>query len=243
MRRGRGKWTALLVAAALSLAAPTHVPAEQLAVLSLPRLPTPRLFGTREIHFSNMAQFTRWTNLLARWQAEREDMAEQCLSPVSGVAPCAPREWTDLIVRLRPLPLRAKIEVVNTAINAHPYVSALDNWGDPGRWETPFEFMRRNGQCQDYAITKFLLLRALGVPNDAMRLVVLRDVRRQVDHAVLVVTVDGDELMLDNLAAKVEPIAAAVDYRAYYSINETGWWLYLPNPLMPDGMASQVASR
>ncbi|MDE2229418.1 MAG: transglutaminase-like cysteine peptidase [Alphaproteobacteria bacterium] len=56
---------------------------------------------------------------------------------------------------------------------------------------TPFEFLRRDGQCQDYAITKFLLLRELGVSNNAMPLVVLRDIRRQVDHAVLVVTVSG----------------------------------------------------
>jgi len=243
VRNGRGIRIGLLIAAALCIAAPSQVPAEQVAVLSLPRVPAERLFGDREIHFTTMTQFARWTTLLARWQAEREDMAERCLSPDSFAAPCAPREWTDLVTRLRPLPLRAQLEAVNAAINAHPYVSAVDNWGDPARWETPFEFMRRNGQCQDYAIAKFLLLRELGVPNDAMRLVVLRDVRRQVDHAVLVVTVDGEDLMLDNLAAGIVPAASAVDYRAYYSINQTGWWLHLPNPLMPDGMARQVASR
>src|SRR5436309_645079 len=57
-------------------------------------------------------------------------------------------------------------------------------------WETPFEFIRKNGQCQDYATTKFLLLRAAGVPNDAMRLVVVHDIERDLDHAVLVVYVE-----------------------------------------------------
>ncbi len=119
----------------------------------------------------------------------------------------------------------------------------MDRASDPAHWETPFEFMRRNGQCQDYAITKFLLLRALGVPDDAMRLVVLRDIRRQVDHAVLVVTVAGRSLMLDNLAPRVVSAAANSDYRAYYSINEAGWWLHLPNPLTPQTLSRQVASR
>ena len=103
--------------------------------------------------------------------------------------------------------------------------------------------LERNGQCQDYAIAKFLLLRALGVSDDAMRLVVLRDVRRQVDHAVLVVTVGGQSLMLDNLASRVVSAASNPNYRAYYSINEAGWWMYLPNPLTPQTLSGQVASR
>lgn len=49
--------------------------------------------------------------------------------------------------------------------------------------------------------------------------------------------------MLDNLAPRVVSAAANPDYRAYYSINETGWWLHLPNPLTPQILSRQVASR
>lgn len=226
----------LLIAAMLLASQPGAVPAGEIAAL-------PPLFGKHEIHYSNLDQFARWTDLLARWKAEREDSAESCIAADSLASPCAPPEWTDLVERLRGLPLRRQLEAVNDAINAHPYVSAVQNWGDPAHWETPFEFMRKNGQCQDYAIAKFLLLRELGVPNDRMRLVVLRDVRRQFDHAVLVVSVDGQELLLDNLIDGIVPASAAADYRAYYSINETGWWLSLPNPLLPEGPVAQVASR
>jgi len=239
----RGKGTALCLAALLCLGPAAEVPAEQIAALSLMQAAPPRLFGNHEIHSANLMQFSRWTELLARWQAEREDAAESCVASEIDVAPCAPSDWTKLVARLRALPLRQQIEAANAAINAHPYVSAQANWNDPTHWETPFEFIRRNGQCQDYAIAKFLLLRELGVANDRMRLVVLRDVRRQVDHAVLVVEIDGETLMLDNLIAQVVPAAAAADYRAYYSINETGWWLHLPNPLIPSPVVAQIASR
>jgi hypothetical protein len=47
--------------------------------------------------------------------------------------------------------------------------------------------MRMSGQCQDYAIAKFLALRALGFADTQLRLVALRDTRREIDHAVLVV--------------------------------------------------------
>jgi len=138
--------------------------------------------------------------------------------------------------------LRTSVQRVNEAINRYSFVASTQNWGKE-YWETPFEFVRHGGQCQDYAITKFLLLRALGVPDDAMRLVVLRDMRRQVDHAVLVVTVAGQSLMLDNLAPRIVSAASNPDYRAYYSINESGWWLHLPNPLMPQTLSRQVANR
>lgn len=239
----RWKPAGLLIAALLLASQPGSVPAAEIASLPTAREATPRMFGKREIHSSNLSQFTRWTGLLARWKAQRAAAAKSCNAPDAAASACTPPEWTGLVERLRGLPLRRQLAAVNDAINAHPYVSAVRNWGDPAYWETPFEFMRANGQCQDYAITKFLLLRELGVPNDRMRLVVLRDVRRQVDHAVLVVSVEGEELLLDNLIDGVVPASAPANYRAYYSINETGWWLHLPNPLIPGGVVSPVASR
>lgn len=245
--RVRSKAIGLLFGVALSVASAGRVSAQQIAALPpqppaavAPQIP---MFGTREIHYFGLSPFTRWSTLLVRWQREREDAAESCLSSHSTAPPCPPREWIELIARFRHRPLSEQVDGINAAINAHPYISALDNWGDPSHWETPFEFFRRNGQCQDYAITKFLLLRELGVPDQAMRLVVLRDVRRQVDHAVLVVDVSGRELMLDNLARTVVLASSNPNYHAYYSINESGWWLHLPNPLMPTAYSHEVASR
>jgi predicted transglutaminase-like cysteine proteinase len=237
----------VLLSAALSIGPTDYVPAQQLAALSpqQPTAPAPAIpmFGTREIHYFGLTPFARWRALLVRWQHEREDAAKSCVSSRSVAPPCPPREWTELITRFRGRPLREQLNGINAAINAHPYVSALVNWGDPSHWETPFEFFRHDGQCQDYAITKFLLLRELGVPDRAMRLVVLRDILRQVDHAVLVVDVSGRELMLDNLAPTVVSASANPNYHAYYSINESGWWLHLPNPLMPNMLSREVASR
>lgn len=245
--RVRSKAIGVLLGAALSIGPLGDVPARQLAALTPQQspvvAPSAPMFGTREIHYFGLTPFARWRELLVRWQYEREDAAESCVSSQSVAPPCPPREWTELIARFRGRPIREELDGINAAINAHPYVSALANWGDPSHWETPFEFFRRNGQCQDYAITKFLLLLELGIPDSAMRLVVLRDVHRQVDHAVLVVDVGGRKLMLDNLAPTVVSASANPNYHAYYSINESGWWLHLPNPLMPAMLSREVASR
>ncbi|HZL60432.1 MAG TPA: transglutaminase-like cysteine peptidase [Stellaceae bacterium] len=185
------------------------------------------LYGTGEIFSANVAQFPEWTDAMAR--AERElAPARRCEAGrgAAGQAGCGPPEWRDLIAEVRSLPLMAKLTRVNDAINRHPYVPTVQNWHRAMYWETPFEFLARGGQCQDYAIAKYLALREAGVPDASMRMLVLRDTALGVDHAVLVATVDGEAYLLDNLRPEIRPEARAPEYRPYYAINLSGWWLY-----------------
>jgi predicted transglutaminase-like cysteine proteinase len=190
---------------------------------------SPRLFESREIHSSNLAQFKQWREVLARWQQQRASAVAPCADGVWKA--CEPQEWARLVRELRGLPLRDQVERVNAAFNRHPYVSSFKNWGEVSHWETPFEFLHKNGQCQDYAIAKFMMLRALGVPNEKLRMVVLHDTVLRLDHAVVVAYVGGEALMLDNQISRVVPVSQIHHYRPYYSTNETGWWLHVPNPL------------
>jgi len=162
--------------------------------------------------------------MLARAAAERKDARIVCTSLTD--TDCIPAEWQALIERLRGLDLRRKIAIANQAMNRHPYVPTAANWRRSMYWESPFEFLRYGGQCQDYAIAKYLLLRAAGVPAAQMRMVVLRDTAIGLDHAVLAVYVDGEPLMLDNLRRDIVPASSVSDYRPYYSINEKGWWTH-----------------
>lgn len=216
--------------------------ADQIAALSpdtvappaaiAPRATYPAIFNSREIHSANVSQFTNWTDMLARWARDRH-AAAACSDTAVAAADCMPPEWRNLVHDLTGLPLRTMLQRVNSALNRHPYVTSAENWGVANHWETPYEFMRRSGQCQDYAIAKFMLLRTLGVANEQLRIVVLHDVDREVDHAVVVAYVDGEALMLDSLSEAVVPVTQAASYRPYYSINETGWWLHLPGAAGP----------
>jgi predicted transglutaminase-like cysteine proteinase len=206
------------------LASPPPSAAEALSVADPSPRPYPALFGTREVFSPDTSAFTKWNSLLARFRAEQDRAAAACAP--GRAAACEPREWRDLVAALRTRGLRAKLDLVNAAINRHPYVPSRRNWGERNYWETPFEFLRKNGQCQDYAVTKYLLLRAAGVPAEDLRVLVVRDVALGLDHAVTVAYVDGEALMLDNLIRDVVPVASVADYRPYYSINENGWWLH-----------------
>jgi len=185
----------------------------------------PALFGTREIYSPDMAPFDKWTGMLARFRLEQE-AAQRACARVS-LAACAPAEWRQLLGALRGLDLRAKLDRVNAAVNRHLYVASQRNWGESNHWETPFEFLRKGGQCQDYAIAKYMLLRAAGVAAAQLRVLVLRDTRLGLDHAVAVAYVEGEAILLDNQIGAVVTAGSVHHYQPYYSINEEGWWLHV----------------
>ncbi|HEV2549209.1 MAG TPA: transglutaminase-like cysteine peptidase [Stellaceae bacterium] len=176
------------------------------------------LFGTEEVYSADNAAFIKWNTMLARHRAQ--------LAEGGSCEGCVAAEWRDLVARLSALPFRAKLEAVNAAVNRHPYVTSMRNWSESNRWETPLEFLRKGGQCQDYAIAKYLALRAAGVPADRLRLVVLRDMRLGIDHAVTVAYDEGEPWVLDNQSASLVTSDNILHYQPYYSISEQGWWLH-----------------
>jgi predicted transglutaminase-like cysteine proteinase len=188
------------------------------------------LFGSNENYSNSTRPFKQWTDMLARAEAERQDAQHVCASRYDSH--CVPSEWQGLIDRMRGLDLRQQIEMANSAMNHHPYVPTSVNWHRSMYWESPFEFLRMGGQCQDYAIAKYLLLRAAGVPADAMRMVVLRDAAISLDHAVLAVYVNGEPVLLDNLRSDIVPARNVSYYHPYYSINEDGWWSHFGGQAM-----------
>ncbi len=205
---------------ALAAALAWSVPAPSAARAAIIAAATPPLFGTGEAFSPDNSAFFKWNGMLERFRAEER----RCQSDASDA--CIPREWRALLDEVRGLDLRDKIERVNATVNRHPYVPSLQNWGESNHWEPPFEFFRKSGQCQDFAIAKYFLLRAAGVPAERLRVVVLRDMRLGLDHSVTVAFVDGDAWVLDNQQREIRSSAALDHYRPYYSINEEGWWLH-----------------
>jgi predicted transglutaminase-like cysteine proteinase len=99
----------------------------------------------------------------------------------------------------------------------------------PDYWETPKEFLDRNGDCEDYAISKFYSMIALGMDDSNMRIVILQDMNLQIPHAILVAYVEGKPLVLDNQIPEVVSADIIHHYRPFYSINQHNWWLHRSN--------------
>ncbi|WP_297103552.1 transglutaminase-like cysteine peptidase [uncultured Devosia sp.] len=68
-----------------------------------------------------------------------------------------------------------------------------------------------SGDCEDYVLSKRYALMRAGLPSSALRMAHVRT-REGIDHAILIVKTDHDDLVLDNLVADVLPLNK-VSYR------------------------------
>lgn len=168
--------------------------------------------------------YDRWLAVATRFDAQRAAPDQNC-----GDDPACPAaQWAVLINELKQLPPRDRLLRANTTLNAVRYVTAQQNWGDPGYWETPYQFLARGGQCQDYAIAKYFALTDSGFPASALHILVVRDTLRALDHAILVADIDSEQLVLDNQTPDVvDESTALLRYAPYYAIEAHGWQNYL----------------
>jgi predicted transglutaminase-like cysteine proteinase len=114
-------------------------------------------------------------------------------------------------------------------------------YGQADYWASAAETLRRGvGDCEDFAIAKMELLSALGISRDKMRLVVARDLVRNADHAVLVVTLAGGAVMLDNVTDRLLDARRPNDYRPIMSFSQNAKWVhgYAVSPAPAVRMAS-----
>lgn len=117
-------------------------------------------------------------------------------------------------------------ESVNAMMNRKKYIVDNKNWGKSDYWATPIEFMARGGDCEDFAIAKYVALRALGVPEEDLRVAIVHDMKKNIPHAILVVYSEKGALILDNQLPDARPAEQIHHYRPIFSINRQGWWLH-----------------
>lgn len=184
----------------------------------------PPLFGTGEVRSERMSVFPKWQGALARYFDERRLVDAPCTEGVFNR--CHLRDWARFLDRLQGLAPRRQIAEVNRYMNRKRYIIDPRNYGVVDYWATPGQFLSRNGDCEDYAIAKFMSLRALGFDDRGLRIVVLRDLNLRLYHAILVVYHRGEALVLDNQVQNVVPAASISHYRPIYSLNEHNWWLH-----------------
>lgn len=174
---------------------------------------------------TNVAMFHKWTGMLKKQYSHTKPNGNSCAEP--KYLDCDVSKLKTFVESLRDQPRRNQIEEVNTYMNAHPYIIDQVNWGQTDYWEIPHEFEEVNGDCEDYAISKYMALRTLDVPEDDMQIVILQDMNLGgILHAVLAVKYDDEYLVLDNQIKQTMPAKNIYHYRPIYSINETGWWRY-----------------
>ena len=191
----------------------------------------PAVLSGRPDVFGTVALTVGTTRLDNRWhRVER--------APVTGAA-------AGYAASLRDRDAVARAEAVNKYVNDR--VEFVDDWKQYGKadlWSAASDTLRRGkGDCEDYAIAKMQMLRTAGIAEKDMYLVVLKDLVRRADHAVLVVRAGGRMLLLDNGTDVVSDTETVRDYRPILTFSANGTWTHgYRRPIAPVNMASAVTA-
>jgi predicted transglutaminase-like cysteine proteinase len=170
------------------------------------------------------------------WDASRMLAASQRMGERAVVAT---RALLALMARQSPRDELASVRAVNQFFNRQiTFQEDQENWGRVDYWASPMEALARGaGDCEDYAIAKYVTLVALGVPHRKLRLVYVRAQLNGtvVPHMVMAyyATPRADPLVADNLQAELQPASARTDLAPVFSFNAEQFW---------QGVGSEAAS-
>jgi len=139
-----------------------------------------------------------------KWHAVEVDLdaEHQVLAACRTGAACpAPAQGLlDIIAEGAGHPGLARVGLINRAVDlAIAPASDEAQWGVADHWSPPFETLRTHrGDCEDYAIVKYLALLEAGLSRDDVKIVIVRNLLPNEDHAVVAAHVDGKWLILDS---------------------------------------------
>lgn len=123
---------------------------------------------------------------------------------------------------------REKLKRVNDFFNRVQFVSDQQHWQKVDYWATPIELLAtEGGDCEDFAIAKYITLRALDVPDEKLRITYVKALELDEAHMVLTFydTPGSMPEVLDNLDPQIKPADQRQDLQPVYSFNGNGLWL------------------
>jgi len=120
-----------------------------------------------------------------------------------------------------------KLEIVNQFFNDRiRYASDLEIWGKSEYWAGPDELMARGrGDCEDFAIAKYLTLRDSGIADSRLQIVYGRLATSRENHMVLAYF-GAVILILDNIMDAIFTLQERSDLIPVMGFNHSGLWIF-----------------
>jgi predicted transglutaminase-like cysteine proteinase len=129
----------------------------------------------------------------------------------------------DVIESVRGVDGRGKLGILNREINLSiAYASDRLQHASADVWSSAVTtFASGQGDCEDFAIAKYLVLREAGIAAEDLRLVIGRIPDGQV-HAVVAARLDGHWLILDNRRMAMVEDIHATDLQPLFAFDHAG---------------------
>lgn len=125
--------------------------------------------------------------------------------------------WERLVSQFRHVDADQLLQRVNQQVNRARYVEDAANWRTRDHWATPQELLEKGGDCEDYAIAKYLILREVGVSPSHMQIAVSKT------HAVLIVATQRGPVVLDSSRDRIRSLDARAAKKIVFAVNELSW--------------------
>jgi len=183
-----------------------------------------------------------WKRLEAQIQADNQ-ILDHCRDDLPSCPPAA-RRFLAIIDDGRAQNGRARIGVINREINlAIIPTSDLAQWGVADHWSAPLEtFTTGRGDCEDYAIAKYVALRRAGVATEDVRFIIVRNNNANENHAVVAVRLDGGWVLLDNRWLALVPDRELRDATPLFVLDDDGARQFVDLPVTIALRGSQPVS-
>lgn len=135
--------------------------------------------------------------------------------------------WQEALTELQGVSGAELLTEVNAYFNQARYIADAANYHEVDHWATPTTLLTRGGDCEEYALAKYLMLLELGVSPQDMRVVIMRASAQVAEHSVLLVATSGGTYVLDNLRRRPYAITSSITSSIAYGVNPDGMWLSL----------------
>jgi len=143
--------------------------------------------------------------------------------------------WQELLEEIAPLSEQEQLVQVNDFFHRNVRYQLDEHlYGVEDYWATPLETLGHGrGDCEDWAIAKYISLRRLGIPDEKLRLIYVRaqigGPRSPISQAHMVLgyyeTPSAEPLILDSLISNVLPASERTDLSPVFSFNADGLWM------------------
>jgi predicted transglutaminase-like cysteine proteinase len=144
-------------------------------------------------------------------------------------------DWQTQVETMRSLPDEEKLARANNFFNSRiRWTQDPEAWGQDDYWATPLELMGRGmGDCEDFAIAKYLTLILAGVDIEKLRITYVKarltgiGDNNNTAHMVLAYypSPTAEPLILDNIVIDIRPASQRADLTPVYGFNSKGLWV------------------
>jgi predicted transglutaminase-like cysteine proteinase len=174
-------------------------------------------------------QYSRlWEHVLRSYSHDAEK-EKNSLAYLPQISQESRLNLENALPRMKPL---EKVSAISGFINFQAE-GATDKeiYGVEEKWAAPAEFFRlARGDCDDFAIAKYFVLREKGFSADSLRLLIVRE-GGKAGHMLLSVLIDGQPYIIDNNSRPPGLVLKQNEHLSHYynlrfAFNENGVWLY-----------------